>query len=152
MDGLFERLSRYERVPPAAIARTNIRAPHGWSGLAGLRVLVLEDSFLVAEVIAETLERQDCTVIGPVSRVHLARPIACHEALDGAMLDVNLAGELCFPVAEILARRRVPFLFLTGYSDVGMLPPRFRDATVVHKPFSPNELTDAAAALFGRAG
>jgi len=106
----------------------------------------------VAEVIAETLAGQGCNVVGPVSRVGSALPIARSDRLDGAVLDVNLAGELCIPVAESLAARRVPFLFLTGYNDQAVLPARFRRATVVHKPFSPEELVEAASVLFGRTG
>ena len=39
------------------------------------------------------------------------------EGDDGAILDVNLGGEAVYPLAEVLAAGRVPFIFVTGYSD-----------------------------------
>ena len=47
----------------------------------------------------------------------MALRLAEQEALDGAVLDVNLNGDWCFPIAEVLRRRGVPFIFLTGYDD-----------------------------------
>jgi len=118
--------------------------------LAGLRVLVVEDSLLVAEVIAETLEDCGCSVVGPVSRVQRALPLAEHEALHGAVLDVNLAGEFCFPIAEALDARGVPFIFLTGYGDAEALPPRFQARPVVGKPFVPRDLVGLMHEQFRR--
>jgi DNA-binding response OmpR family regulator len=108
--------------------------------LRGLRVLVVEDSLLVSEVIADTLESCGCTVVGPIGRLHRAIPVARDEQLNGAVLDVNLAGELCFPIAWVLAERGVPFLFLTGYGDIDALPPEFTDTPVMRKPFVPDKL------------
>lgn len=118
--------------------------------LNGLRVLVVEDSLLVAEVIAETLESCGCTVVGPVSRLHRAVPMAQEEQLNGAVLDVNLAGELCFPIAAALIKRGVPFVFLTGYGDIDGLPPEFSDAPVMRKPFLPDKLVGLISELFRR--
>lgn len=151
MGGLFESLPAARSKSSAPVARRELATPHRWSALSGLRVLVVEDSFLVAEVIAETLEEGGCDVVGPIARVAQALPIARREPLNGAVLDINLAGEFSFPVAEALAKRGVPFLFLTGYGDLAVLPSRLRQITVVHKPFSPDELIEATAARFGRA-
>lgn len=147
MQGLFARSLASGRSRAAPTPHPDMSAPQG-SALDGLRVLVLEDSFLVAEVIAETLEASGCDVVGPVARVRSAVPIARDEPLNGAVLDVNVAGEFCFPVAEALAARGVPFLFVTAYNDVGVLPSRFRQATVLHKPFAPDDLVEAASARF----
>ena len=116
--------------------------------LRGLRVLVVEDSLLVAEVIADTLESCGCTVVGPIGRLERAMPVARAEALSGAVLDVNLAGEPCFPIAWILAERGVPFLFLTGYGDIDALPPEFTTTPVMRKPFVPDKLVGLVSERF----
>ena len=76
----------------------------------GVRILVVEDNFLAAEVVRDRLESGGCTVVGPVGRIADALQLAEHEALDGAILDVNLNGEWCFPIAVALRQRGVPFV------------------------------------------
>jgi DNA-binding response OmpR family regulator len=117
--------------------------------LNGLRVLVVEDTLLVADVIADGLEANGCNVIGPVPRVDQALILAEREPLNGALLDVNLAGEYSFPVAEFLAAKGVPFAFMTGYGDVG-LPPAFRKAPRLTKPFELKDLIALVEAQFAR--
>ena len=118
--------------------------------LEGLRVLVVEDVLLVAEMIAEMLAAGGIRVVGPVARVASALVLAREETLDGALLDVNLAGENSGPVAEALTARGVPFIFLTGYGDAGALPPNFRDTPRIAKPFREQELATAMTARFRR--
>jgi len=108
-------------------------------GLRGLRVLVVEDTLLVADMIADELEEVGCTVVGPAPRVERGLALARAERLDGALLDVNLAGELCFPIAELLLAQGVPFAFLTGYGET-TLPPGYRKMPRLAKPFQLNEL------------
>src|SRR3546814_355161 len=91
--------------------------PTGPTGLHGLRVLVVEDNFLLADVIADTLREYGCEVVGPAGDVAMAVKLAREAELDGAVLDLNLYGEFCFPVAAALAERSVPYLFLTGRSE-----------------------------------
>lgn len=124
---------------------------HNVPDLSGLRVLVVEDSLLVAEVIAETLQSYGCDVVGPVSRVQRALPLAREEPLHGAVLDVNLAGEFCFPVAAALEARGVPFIFLTGYGDTETMPAAFRTAPMVGKPFDNSNLVGLISRYFRRA-
>lgn len=85
--------------------------------------------------------------MGPVPRLREATVLAESERLDGALLDVNLHGELCFPVAERLATRAVPFAFLTGYDDTA-LPPAWKDVPCLVKPFELSALTSLAERLF----
>jgi DNA-binding response OmpR family regulator len=84
------------------------------SSLQGLRILVVEDNFLVAGVIRDMLAASGCMVVGPVARVADGVRLASEEALDGAVLDINLNGDRCYPVARALRDRGVPYLFLTG--------------------------------------
>ena len=114
---------------------------------SGPRVLVVEDALLVADLIVEALEDLGCTIIGPVPRLAQGLALATTEHLDGALLDVNLAGERCFPIAEALAARSIPFAFLTGYGDFSM-PPEYRGAARLLKPFSIASLVELVARSF----
>jgi CheY-like chemotaxis protein len=109
----------------------------------GLRILVVEDNFLAAEVVRDTLESNGCTVVGPVGRIADGLRLAEQEALDGAVLDVNLNGDWCFPIAETLRRRDVPFIFLTGYDDAAIIPVELRRARRLSKPVLGPHLIEA---------
>ena len=121
------------------------------SELRGLKVLVVEDNFLVAELVRSLFEACGCATVGPAARVDSALALIDDEGgLDGAVLDINLAGEYCFPVAERLSECGVPFFFLTGYDDGQIIPPRFRDVPRLAKPFDNYKVQCVAAQIFGR--
>jgi len=61
-------------------------------------------------------------------------PLAQSADFDLAVLDVNIAGQLITPVAELIAARRRPIIFATGYGVSG-LPETFRDRPALRKPF-----------------
>jgi DNA-binding response OmpR family regulator len=101
--------------------------------LAGKRILVVEDESLISMLLEMALQDEGSVVVGPAARVGEAIQLAEDEALDGAFLDVNLAGEAVFPVAEALTARGVPFLLLSGYGDQAV--PEGRDWPIRGKPF-----------------
>jgi CheY-like chemotaxis protein len=103
------------------------------------RILVIEDEFLVAANIDFILVQEGHEVIGPVGTLGEALQLANDEALDCALLDVNLDGGRVDDVAAILDRRGVPFIFVTGYGRDN-LPPNFRDTVIVDKPFRDQDL------------
>ena len=72
-------------------------------------------------------------MIGPFDRADEALACAADEPLDAAILDVNLGGDLVYPVAERLARRDVPFVFVTGY-DAENIDTRYAHVPVLQKP------------------
>jgi CheY-like chemotaxis protein len=109
------------------------------SELAGLRALVVEDEGSVALLIESMLEELGCEVAASAPTLAKAMITAAAEVFDLAMLDVNLDGQLVFPVAEILQRRRLPFLFSTGYGRIGV-PDKFKEYEVLSKPFTIEEL------------
>jgi DNA-binding response OmpR family regulator len=109
------------------------------AALEGIRVLVVEDEFLVASLIQEMLETVGCLVSGPFPRVAEALDAARRETYDAAVLDVNLGGDRIDPVADTLSRRNVPFAFVTGYG-AGALPSRYADRPRLCKPFKMAEL------------
>jgi DNA-binding response OmpR family regulator len=103
------------------------------------RILVIEDEFLLAAHIGGLLEEDGFDVIGPVGTLAEAVKLAEDEELCGALLDVNIVGGRVDDVADILARRGVPFVFVTGY-DRDHLPIHFREAFIVNKPFDDQDL------------
>jgi len=91
---------------------------HG-SGLVevGLRkrVMLVEDESLIAMMMEQTLSDLGYDVVGPFGTVREAiEAIEC-EPVDAAILDINLGGEMAYPIARILQGRKVPFVFMTGY-------------------------------------
>lgn len=113
-----------------------------------LRILVVEDNFLIAETIREAFVECGHEVVGPVGTVKRALRLLEEYALDGAILDINLNGEFSFVIAEELKRRGVSFLFLTGYDDLSVIPVNLRKARRFAKPFDPDALARNAAAFF----
>jgi DNA-binding NarL/FixJ family response regulator len=79
---------------------------------SGRRVLVVEDEFLVSLATTDLLESIGCEIVGPAASLATAVQLAQLEALDAAVLDINIAGELIWPAAAELQHRRVPFLFV----------------------------------------
>ena len=109
------------------------------AALEGVRVLVVEDEYLVAALIEQILESAGCVVMGPVARVPEALDAVDHDDCDAAVLDVNLAGELINPVADALSERDVPFMFVTGYG-ASALPKEYAERPHIGKPFRMAEL------------
>ncbi|SEP24174.1 CheY chemotaxis protein or a CheY-like REC (receiver) domain [Rhodospirillales bacterium URHD0017] len=116
----------------------------------GGRVLVCDDNLLMAEVVAEFLRECGLRPIGPVGRLETVLHVARERALDGAILDINLAGRPCFPVCAILSARRIPFVFLTGYPEA-KIPAEYRWAGLVTKPFEPTEMKEVLAHMLAMA-
>jgi DNA-binding response OmpR family regulator len=112
--------------------------------LQGKRVLIVEDEPLIAMMIEEQLADIGCVVVGPFERLQLGLAAARGEPVDFALLDVNVAGEKVFPIAEELDQRGVPFLFLTGYGD-GALAPDRPHWEALSKPFRAEQLADRLA-------
>jgi len=110
-----------------------------------LRILVVEDEMLLAMNIEDMLLDLGHEV-GLASRLEAALGLAREGAFDVAMLDVNLAGERSFPVADLLAARGIPFLFATGYGRAG-IDEAYRDRPVLQKPFRADDLRSAIEAL-----
>jgi CheY-like chemotaxis protein len=111
-----------------------------------LRILIVEDEMLVAMNIEDMLLDLGHEVAGLASRVEPALALAREAAFDLAMLDVNLAGEPSFPIADILAERGIPFMFATGYGTKGIAE-GYRHHVVLQKPFRAADLAQALSAV-----
>jgi CheY-like chemotaxis protein len=114
--------------------------------LKGLRLLVVEDEALVAMLLEDTLQALGCSVVGPAGNVARALALLEREDVDLALLDVNLGGgERSYPIADALAARGIPFVFVTGYGRAGV-DRRYGAASVLQKPFDERQLAQAVAA------
>jgi CheY-like chemotaxis protein len=102
---------------------------------------------VASSLLKDFLADLGCTVVGPAARVEQASAmIEAAEALDAAVLDINLNGQKSYPVADALVERRVPFLFATGYGRDTVLN-GYRSFPLLQKPFRLSELADALAKL-----
>jgi len=110
------------------------------------RILVVEDEMIVAWLLVEMLEQLGCHVVGPASDVSQALEIIGREPLDAALLDVNLNGELSYPVADALKARSIPFMFSTGYDRSG-LRDGYRLLPMLQKPYHGSEFEKVLALM-----
>lgn len=97
------------------------------------RVLVVEDEYMLADALADGLTALGVQVVGPVGGLEEALALAAASQLDGAILDVNLGGEMVFPLADALAAKGVPYVFATGYGRES-IPEPYREAPILSKP------------------
>ncbi|MEO3432789.1 response regulator [Inquilinus sp. CAU 1745] len=112
---------------------------------AGSRhILIVEDEPLIAMHLEGMISDLGHEVAFLATRMNSALSHAKEDDIDFAVLDVNVAGSPSFPVADILRRRGVPFIFTTGYGVEGLID-GYRDEIVVKKPFDAREFERAMA-------
>jgi light-regulated signal transduction histidine kinase (bacteriophytochrome) len=138
-------------LPPTSMAASDPQerpAPTGVSTIQedprpagdGVRVLVVEDSFMIISMLELVFVGFGWTMVGPAARVRTALALIETERFDAALLDVNLDGEMSWDVAAALKARGIPFVLTTGY-EVGLLMPEFLNGnTVIKKPYKAEEL------------
>jgi CheY-like chemotaxis protein len=112
--------------------------------LTGKLVMVVEDESMASMLMEEMLEILGYEVVAVAARLEEAQRLAQIVTIDIATLDVNLAGQMSYPVAVILRSRDIPFIFATGYRSLA-LPPELRGAVVLTKPYNCAQLADALA-------
>jgi len=120
--------------------------------LTGMKILVVEDNYLVAEVMCDALRDYGCEIVGPAPSIEqgekLIAQCGTEAPLDGALLDVNLNGALSFPLATALKAKGVPWIFLTGYGEIMNVPDEFRGVCRVSKPCNIDELAQIIRTYF----
>jgi DNA-binding response OmpR family regulator len=99
----------------------------------GKRILIVEDEYFIASDLARALESEGASIVGPVADIAQGLAKASDEAIDAAILDVNLEGATSYAIADALRRRAIPFVFLTGYDDWAIAE-SYRDAPRIAKP------------------
>lgn len=114
------------------------------------RVLVVEDEMMIRMLLEDMLTDLGYTVASSAGRVDEAIVFARTGDFDLAILDVNLNGDVVYPVADVLAERGLPFVFSTGYGDNSISDP-YRGRPTLQKPFQLDGLEAALSRLL-RAG
>lgn len=118
--------------------------------LPGKRVLITEDEFFLAMWLRQVLEEEGYAVVGPATSVEEAVQLIEKAKPNGAILDINLKGEMVYPAARELMERGIPFLFATGYSTLDV-PTTFRSIPRLEKPVTAEILVRALKEVFRRA-
>jgi two-component SAPR family response regulator len=100
------------------------------------RILVVDDEVMIAMLLEDIIVACGCEVLGPAGNVATAMSLIeghGQGGIDGAFLDVNLRGELIYPVVDALAARNVPIVFVSGYAGDG-IDPRYAAIPALAKP------------------
>ncbi|AEH90847.1 response regulator receiver protein [Mesorhizobium opportunistum WSM2075] len=108
--------------------------------LTGVRLLIVEDEWLLADDLAKFFGDMGAVILGPVATVERAERHT--QAAEAAILDIDLKGRRVFPIADELMRRNVPFVFFSGYQDIA-IPEHLRHASSLSKSASRTAVFDA---------
>ena len=106
----------------------------------GLRIFLVEDDLLIAMEMEEFLRGLGCDVVGPIARLEDALAAAAAAQLHGAIVDLNLRGELSFPLIEQLRQAGVPVICCSGYVDLPEMKDQLKDIATLSKPWTHDRL------------
>jgi len=120
------------------------------SPTAAPRLLVVEDEYLIRMLLEDMLADLGYDVAAAVGSIAEASEVAANGDFSAAILDVNVDGREIYPVADILAKRGVPFVFVTGYGERS-LPHPYNSRPALQKPFQVEQLKNAIAGLLAGA-
>ncbi|MFC0408826.1 response regulator [Roseomonas elaeocarpi] len=111
------------------------------------RILVVEDEYMLADEVAEILGNAGVEVLGPAANIESAlHLVAEHDWIDGALLDVNLQGEMVWPLIDALMVRNVPVVLVTGY-DADVIPRPYADLPRHEKPATARDFVQTLARM-----
>ena len=119
------------------------------SELNGLSILVVEDEPVIAIDTACAIVQAGGAVVGPAYSLSEAFETIANARIDAALLDINLRNEQVFRLADTLADRGVPIVFLTG-AIWPVIPERHVGCRRVAKPMNPPSVIAALRATIGR--
>jgi DNA-binding NtrC family response regulator len=114
--------------------------------LEGLRVLLVEDEYFLAEEMADLLRKYGAEIVGPFARVQPALAAMRRDRVQAGLLDVRLDGETSERLAAVLVEDGVPVLLVTGY-EPAQLPAGLRSLPSLRKPFAPGDLLQALESI-----
>jgi CheY-like chemotaxis protein len=118
--------------------------------LSNRRILVIEDSPVVAPFTADLLSDLGFEVVGPAPNMATARELAETEEFDAAILDIHIRGERVFSICEVLEARKIPFILTSGYAD-WQVPDKWRDRPRLQKPYTIDQVEQALSDLLADA-
>jgi CheY-like chemotaxis protein len=113
------------------------------------RVFLVEDEYLIRMLLEDMLADLGYAIAAAVGTIAEASDVAATAQFDVAILDVNVGGQEIYPVADILAKRGLPFVFVTGYGAGGMAE-GYRDRPVLQKPFQTEQIKATLAGLLSQ--
>jgi CheY-like chemotaxis protein len=113
------------------------------------RVLIVEDELLIAVMISEMVKGLGYRISATATNITMARQEFAEQNFDAVLLDVNLDGQDCTELADLLMERAVPFAFVTGYDY--LVEPRHGKVPLLEKPFTPAQLGALLQTLVGSA-
>lgn len=117
--------------------------------LQGCSILVVEDEMMVLLNIEYMLKDHGFTRIASAATVEEALAVLKTQSFDAAIVDVNLDGKTCHPVADELSARSIPFVVSTGYGELA-LEGSYQNHLVLMKPYRDEALLKALTQLLGR--
>jgi CheY-like chemotaxis protein len=118
--------------------------------LQGMRILIVEDNFVIADALCYLLSGYGAVVTGVAPTVQRAHAALDGEDIDVAVLDINLNGASVVPFAERLHAGGIPFVFVTGYGNhPDLLPEHLRDRPRLEKPVDGERLVRVLVELTG---
>jgi|SRR5271165_5213197 len=110
------------------------------------RILVVDDEPMIAMLLEDWLIELGHEIVGPAHSASSALALLETASPDAAIVDVSLGDESGYPVAECLSKRKIPFVFATGYGQANLMPP-FAGTRVLTKPFDFSALRSALDGL-----
>lgn len=121
--------------------------PESPGPLAGRRVLVIEDEYFLADDIVRALTALGARVVGPYGDLDEATEVVDRDnAIDAAIVDINLKDKIAFPLARVLRSRKVPIVFTSGYDRIS-IEPEFQDVRLWAKPLDTRALARELAGM-----
>lgn len=112
-------------------------------------ILVLEDDLLLAMDMEDHLHESGCEVVGPFGRLSEALDAVTDSTLAGAVVDLNVDGELSFPVIEALQAKSIPVIVCTGYAELPEIRARLNRLPLLPKPWNTQSLARLMRDVFG---
>jgi CheY-like chemotaxis protein len=116
--------------------------------MAAPRIMIVEDEYLIRLLLEDMLGELGFTVAAVAGSLADGEAKAASESFDVAILDVNIDGRQVFPIADVLRRRGLPFVFVTGYGASG-LPEAYRGSPTLQKPMHMKDLKAALERALG---
>jgi two-component SAPR family response regulator len=116
------------------------------ASLENKKILIVEDQYLIAADLSRAVTTLGGVVVGPVASNEAAQSELARSDIDLAFLDINLDGQMVFPLADELERRGIPFVFATGHEST-ILPDRFKSKLRLIKPFTVQAVIEAVQHL-----
>ncbi len=150
-----ELAGAFEQAPPGTVVWKNSGFELPAVSLRGRRILVVEDEPVVAMELQQLLVRLGCEVLGPAGTLDEAMALAGRgsgNSIDVGILDVNLHGQTCYPLADLLAKRGVPVVYTSGYGELPEGRAARDNVVLLRKPVSDRDLETALRRALALAG